>query len=194
MARGDGKGLRLLVVAFPKASSVPYGDYIAMGAFVKPLLEPWLRQAVVAIVDPATKQVVRNYETGETTVTITPIYIGYSRIQPLRTALNSQQLANLTTTRAIQFQLEYPQTNTLPDIKSGYEVVVVNAPADPYLSKYQFVVTGSVNSSMAWNRTVETTTNLEARPNYDTTGWNIDGFPLPSSTLLPSLNLFPGEV
>ena len=38
---------------------------------------------------------------------------------------------------------------------------------DPYVSLYDHAVTSSMNSSMAWIRTIETIVNTEARPNYN---------------------------
>lgn len=38
---------------------------------------------------------------------------------------------------------------------------------DPHISLYDHVVTSAMNSSLAWQRTIETIVNTEARPNYN---------------------------
>lgn len=143
---------------------------------MKPLLEPWIKQAWGAILNPLTRVVVDNSVTGAiTSVTVKPadlLYVGWLRVQPLRTALNQKRAIDSTTTRTHQFwPLDFPMGGTLPDIKPGFEVIVMDGGNDPHLEDYKYVVTGATNSSMAWNRTIETVVNLEARPDYNTTGW-----------------------
>lgn len=161
------------MAAFPTLPDLPIGDVVAYREFMRPLLDPWIKQAWAAIIDPQQRVVVRDEITGVIeSVTVTPLHVGWFRIQPLRTALNQKKAIDSTTTRTHQFwPLDFPADETLPDIKPGFEIIVMDGGNDPYLELYKYVVTGSTNSSMAWNRTIETTVNLEARPDYDTSGW-----------------------
>lgn len=157
---------------FPTIPTMAIGDVVAYREFMRPLLAPWIHQAWVAIVDPLQKVVVRDDITGAvTSVTIEPIWTGWSRVQPLRTALNVKKAVNSTTTRVIQFWVDFPVDQTIPDIRPGLEIVVMDGLNDPFLTEYEYLVTGSENSSMAWQRTIETVVNLEGRPNYDTSAW-----------------------
>lgn len=160
------------MVAFPTLTTVPYADVDGYAELLRPLVTPWIQQAWVAIIDPTTRTETENPATGLITgVTATPVYTGWSRIQPLRTALNVKRAVDTTTSRTVQFWIGYTKDGTLPDIKPGFEVVVMDGGNDPKLTKYQYVVTGSQNSSAAWQRTIETTVNMESRPDYDTSGW-----------------------
>lgn len=163
------------MVAFPTIPNMRIGDVSAYAEFMKPILKPWMKQAWIAIVDPKTRKTETNQFGAITSVTVDPadlVWVGYARAQPLRTAINLKRAIDTTTTRTTQFQLvDFPMDGTVPDIKAGYEVVVIDGHNDPLLTKYQFYVTGSENSSMAWQRTVETTVNQETRPEYDTSGW-----------------------
>jgi hypothetical protein len=160
------------MVDFPTFVSLPYADVDAYAEFMRPLITPWIKQAWIAIVNPLDRIVTEDPITGVVqSATVTPIYTGYSRIQPLRTALNQKRATDSTTTRTVQFWVEFPKDNVLPDIKPGFEIVVMDGKNDPSLTEYKYLVTGSQNSSMAWQRTIETTVNLESRPDYDTSGW-----------------------
>lgn len=161
------------LVAFPTVPNLPIGDVVGYREFMRVQLEPWIKQAWAAIIDPQSRVVDRDPVTGVVnSVTVTPLHVGWFRVQPLRTALNQKKAIDSTTTRTHQFwPLDFPADESLPDIKPGFEIIVMDGGNDPYLELYKYVVTGSSNSSMAWNRTIETVVNLESRPDYDTTGW-----------------------
>lgn len=160
---------------FPTHISLPYADVDAYAEYMKDKLSPWLRQAWVAVVDPATRVVVKNNYGAITGVTVAPadlVWVGWARVQPLRTAITLKRAIDSTTTRTTQFQLlDFPKDGDSPDIRAGFEIVVMYGHNDPNLEDYQFYVTGSENSSMAWQRTVETTVNQETRPEYETSTW-----------------------
>lgn len=160
------------MVAFPTLTTVPYADVDGYAELLRPLVTPWVKQAWVAIIDPTKRTTTENAITGViSNVTVTPVFTGWARVQPLRTALNVKRAVDTTTSRTVQFWVGYTKDDTLPDIKPGFEVVVMDGGNDPQLEEYQYVVTGSQNSSAAWQRTIETIVNLESRPDYDTSGW-----------------------
>lgn len=139
---------------------------------MRPFIEPWFKnQAWVHIIDPTSRVVNTNFETGVTTVTLMPIWSGWARVKPLRTALNSKQPYNATTTRVVQFWIDFPLDEEEPDLRPGLEMVVEDGVNDPALERHQFVITGAINGQDAWQRTIETVVNLESRPNYDTSLW-----------------------
>lgn len=163
------------VVDFPVLPSLAIGDVDGYANLVRPTLEPWLRQAWVAIVNPETRIKVDNGFGAITSVTVPAedlVWVGWARVQPLRTSIFLKRAVDSTTTRTTQFQLlGFPADGDVPSIRAGFEVVVMDGGRDPFLTEYQYYVTGAQNSSMAWQRTVETTVNQEIRPDYDTTGW-----------------------
>jgi len=160
------------VVAFPSITKFNPWDATAVREFMRPFVEPWFKkQAWVHIIDPLQKVVATNFETGVTTVTVTPLWSGWARVQPLRTALNSKQPYNATTTRVIQFWIDFPADGTEPDLRAGLEIAVESGGNDPALQRHQFVLTGAINSNQAWQRTIETVVNFESRPNYDMSHW-----------------------
>lgn len=161
------------MVSFPSLPTFPVSDVAAWSQFIRPLLQPWMHQAWCAILDPTTRDEEDNPITGETeSVSITPVYTGWFRVQPLRTNVGVKKAIDSTTQRTVQFQAEgFPVDGDLPDIKPGFEMVVMYGKNDPYLALYKYVVTGAINSSMAWQRTIATTVNLEERPEYDMSDW-----------------------
>lgn len=163
------------MVAFPTIPTIAIGDAVGYANFMEPLLKPWLTQAWIAIVNPLTRVETENDYGAVTGVTIPVddlVWVGYARVQPLRTAITLKRAIDSTTTRTTQFQLiDFPKDGNVPDIRAGFEIVVMDGHNDPLLENYQYYVTGSENSSMAWQRTVETTVNQESRPDYVTTGW-----------------------
>lgn len=149
-------------------------DWDSIREVARPILNDFIDTgAWCSIIDPSATVEERHPITGSTiSVTITPILTGWFRVQPLRTDNAVKRALDSTTQRAVQFwPQDFPVDGTLPDIKPGFEVVVMSCKADPQLQNYQYVVTGAINSSMAWNRTINTFTNLETRPNYNTSTW-----------------------
>lgn len=160
------------MVSFPTLISFKPWDAPALAEFMRPFIEPWFKkQAWVHIIDPQTRVVNTDFDTGITTVELTPIWSGYARVQPLRTALNSKQPYNATTTRVVQFWIDFPKDNVEPDLRPGLEIAVEDGVNDPALERHQFVITGAINGQDAWQRTIETVVNFESRPNYNMALW-----------------------
>lgn len=159
---------------FPSIPKVDYADVAGYREALRPLVQPWLKQAWIAILDPiGGKTQVENALTGVIeSVTWTPAWAGWARVKSLRNPLNLKRAIDSTETRTVQFQpLDYPADNTLPDIRPGWEIVVMDCEADPYMVDYQYYVLGAMNSSEAWNRTIDCQVNQETVPGYDTSGW-----------------------
>lgn len=101
------------------------------------------------------------------------VWSGLARVQPYRKDLNSPQVGNPTVVGTVRFQVDFTEDGPLPDIGTNFEVFVIPQALsgreypDPYISEYAHIVTSAMNSSMAWERTIETTVNTEAKPNYN---------------------------
>jgi hypothetical protein len=124
----------------------------------------------IHIIDPTQITSTLNVDTGVMTVVATPIWSGYARIQPIRNSVSTWRATNPTTTRIVQFWVEFPEDQTI-DLKPGLRVAVELGGNDPWLTEYQYTIVGAINSSSAWQRTIDTQTDLENRPNYDMTNW-----------------------
>jgi hypothetical protein len=160
------------MVAFPSLVRIDPSNQEQVAEFIRPYVEPFFKgQAWVHILDPEDRNVDTDFTTGITTVEWEPVWSGFSRVKPLRTALNSKQTINSTNTRVVQFWVDFPKDGTVGDIRPGMQIAVEDGLNDPMLSNYQYVVTGAINGSDAWQRTIETVVDLEARPEYDFTNW-----------------------
>jgi len=163
------------MVQFPVKIPFDAWDANALAEFMRPLVEPWFNNeksgAWIHIIDPEEKVINTDIETGTISVQVDPVWSGFSRVQPLRTALNLKNPTNDTITRVIQFWIEFPKDGTLPDLKPGFEIAVEFGLNDPALERHQYIIDGAINASDAWQRTIEAVVNLEARPNYDMSTW-----------------------
>ena len=111
------------------------------------------------------------------------IWSGLARVQPYRKDLSQNQVTNPTTTGTVRFQVDFAEDGVIPDVQTNFEVYVLPTALsgieypDPYISEYAHIITSGMNSSLAWVRTIETTVNTEAKPNYnivpDGDGWKI---------------------
>lgn len=161
--------------ALPKITAAPHpSDFQAVAEYMRPKVRAYYEgKEWVHLIDPTT--IVKgplNMETGERTITVTPIWSGWARVQPLRNTVNAQRATNPTTTRIVQFWVDDPETVTV-DFRPGLRFAVdglVDA-NDPSHVRYQYVTLGGINSSQAWQRTVDTQIDLENRPNYDMSTW-----------------------
>jgi hypothetical protein len=141
---------------------------------MRPKVRPFYQgKAWVHLIDPTT--IVRgpmDIAAGTTSISVTPVWSGWARVQPLRNTVSTWRASNPTTTRIVQFWVDDPETVTV-DFKPGLRFAVDPEieTNDPSHSQYLYVTLGGINSSQAWQRTVDTQVDLENRPNYDMTAW-----------------------
>jgi hypothetical protein len=149
-------------------------DFEGVAAFMRPRVREFYKgKAWVHLIDPTT--IVRgpmDIAAGTTSVSVTPVWSGWARVQPLRNTVSTWRASNPTTTRIVQFWVDDPETVTV-DFKPGLRFAVdPDFPTnDPSHSQYLYVTLGGINSSQAWQRTVDTQVDLENRPNYDMSAW-----------------------
>lgn len=132
-------------------------DTIDVGAISEELRESvyrWFRGRI-QIVDPNISETVYDKWTnigGDSQATI--LWEGIARIQPIRTPLDAREPMGETTIAAVRFQIPIEAMGGAP-IRKGLRVVITDPGEDPSLVHYQYVVRRAINSSMAWNRTIE---------------------------------------
>ena len=101
------------------------------------------------------------------------VWSGMACVQPYRKDLSSPQVGNPTVVATVRFQVDFEEDGPLPDIETNFQVYVLPQELsgldypDVYISEYAHIVTSAMNSSLAWQRTIETTVNTESRPNYN---------------------------
>lgn len=145
---------------------VPSLDAGALAELMKPAINLWKNQGYCILIDPTKAISLTNITAGTKTTIQFPLGSGPTRIQPLKRPLTARNQTNDTTNRTVEFWLDFPKDKTIPDLRPGLEIVVTNGGNDPYSVNYQYVISGATNSTIAWQRTVMTNTNMEIRPNY----------------------------
>jgi hypothetical protein len=144
----------------------PEWDFADIALSMKSIINKFKNQAYCILFDPTMKIIDRDITAGTTTVIQFALGSGPCRVQPFKRPLVAREQANDTRNRLFQFWLDFPIDGTLPDMRSGLEFVVTNGGNDPYLRNYQYIIDGAENSSAAWQRTVNTSVNVESRPDY----------------------------
>lgn len=158
------------MVNFPSRPKIAYGDVAAIAEIVRPIITAWYSGEIL-IYNPSDNTKNINIDGGVFEVIVHPYWGGPARIQQLRRNLDSKQTTNDTTSRTVQFQCDYAKDGTLPDVLPGHEIIVINGGNNHLLTLGQFVISGTMNSSSAWQNTIITESNLEARPNYVVGEW-----------------------
>jgi len=161
------------LVDFPTIANVAYADVKGYADFMRPLVTPWLQQATMVLLDPSQNDVERDIDAGTTTVTVTPLWAGRCRIQPIKDVLDLKTTLNDTTVRTVQVWPYWLEDDFTIDLKPGLELVCIDGYNDPQLVNYQYIVTGAMNSSMGWQRTIKCRVNMENRPDYDWGNWDL---------------------
>lgn len=160
--------------ALPRIRPLPDpSDYAATQEFMRPFVEPHMKgddKGWIHILDPQNEVRTTNIKAGTYVVENTPIWSGRSRIQPIRNTVQTWRATNPTTTRVVQFWVEFPP-ELYVDLKPGLRIAVQEAHNSPWLEKYQYVIIGSLNGTQAWQTTIDAQTDLENRPNYDMSDW-----------------------
>lgn len=127
-------------------------DFAAIGSTMAEVTSSWMN-ASINIVDPNVGEVIwdewTNTETGgEPTV----LWSGKARIQPLSNVAVSEAGFSEIGVRHVRIQV--PLDVEAGFIRKGFQIVVTDPGNDYVLSNMQFVITGAVNSSYAWLRTI----------------------------------------
>jgi hypothetical protein len=145
-------------------------DVNAISAEMRDAVRPW-ETAYILILDPGRDMV--NFKTKDPAALV---WDGRARVQPYRREIAVGVPADPTTTQTVRFQIDFTKDGAIPLIRSGYYVIVIDpalvpdagieAYPDPYITNYVHIVNASMNSSMAWIRTLETITNTERRNDF----------------------------
>ena len=143
----------------PISSSNPI-DFAAIAAEMRGAVARWYN-AEIQIIDPNLREQTWNEFTnsyGSSTESV--VWSGKARVQPI----GAERLVDLQiaqgSIRAVRFQVPYDAS--LPLIREGLQIIVTDGGEDIVLEDLMFVVTGSVNSSYGWNRTIECDVNLKS--------------------------------
>lgn len=151
------------------------GVFRGSGADVDPLaISQEMRGAVrlwetcqIVIIDPGVNNV--NLSTKSPSAFA---WNGLARVQPYRREIGVATPTNPTTTQTVRFQVDFSADGVIPFVKHGFQILVLteaqgNAEQpDPHLTEYVHVINASMNSSLAWIRTYETTVNTEYRNTF----------------------------
>lgn len=118
--------------------------------------------AQIEIYDPELSEMVWNngtneYETSEGP----PLYTGKARVQPLRSAGQKAVPTNSTSTQTILFSI--PIANKALDLKTHYQVRVLEATLNPALVPLTYVISEFIDSSNPLEKTFYCTTDQELR-------------------------------
>ena len=163
------------MAGLPRIGAPPHpSDYAGTAAFMRPHVEGFIDGKVwIHVLDPTTEDRDMVFGTGQYTVQNTPLWSGWARVQPIRNSVNAWRATNPTTTRVVQFwvDLEEQVIDLRPGLRIAVEIVATEDNNDDWLAEYQYVIVGAVNSSQAWQRTIDTQVDLENRPNYDMAAW-----------------------
>lgn len=141
-------------------------DFVAIKNEMAPVTHRW-QGAYVVILNPGPNLVYLRDKNDAAFV-----WHGLARMQPYRREVATATVTNPTTNASVRFQVDFSADGAIPDIKTDYQVAVLpeslsGVPlTDPFMPFYQHVVRSSMNSSMAWLRTIECQVNTEARMNY----------------------------
>lgn len=145
-------------------------DVLAISQEMRKAVRMW-ETVYVIILDPGVNK--SNYLNKNNAAFI---WHGFARYQPYRKDIPIAQVTNPTTTATSRFQIDFDADGAIPEIKTNWEVWVVPTALaytatnieiasypDPDLSRYQWIVTSALNSSLAWQRTVECITDTKTK-------------------------------
>ena len=135
-------------------------DFSAISSEMRGTVKHWFN-ATIQIVDPNVEDVEWDvYTNTQSAGTPTVIWSGPARIQHLTPNRTPDVAYSQTDIRGIRIQLPYDAEIGL--IRKGLQVVVTNGGSDTVLEQLGFVVKSSINSSYAWNRTIECDVDLKS--------------------------------
>lgn len=135
-------------------------NFSAISAEMRSTMQGWFN-ATIQIVDPNVEDVEWDvYTNTQTGGTKTVLWSGPARVQHLKSDTTPVVGFSQTDIRGIRIQLPYDAELGL--VRKGLQVIVTDGGSDPILEQLGFVVTSSINSSYAWNRTIEAEVDLKS--------------------------------
>lgn len=145
------------------SGTAPLVDIAGISAEMQTAVEAW-QNGIVRIVDP-------NISDGDydpwTNATAggapSTMWEGSARIQPIRSATAISGTYENISIRGVRFQIPL-RAQLSPDLafREGLQIIVIDGGMFPDLEKFQYVITNGINSSFAWNRTIEASVDLGA--------------------------------
>jgi len=131
-------------------------DIAAISEIMQPVTEDWFN-ATIEIIAPNTQGGAFNRMTNAKTRVIPPaLWTGKARIQSMRwpnVATAKQEAISL---RTVVFHIPLAEPIDTAIILEGYRIRVIDGGMAPDFEHGLFVITGTVNSSYAWDRRIET--------------------------------------
>nr|ADW08986.1 unknown [Clavibacter phage CN77] len=125
---------------------------------MQPAVNIW-QSGIVQIIDPKlAKGIFDPFLNQDSDGAPGVLWQGTARIQPMRAPLNVQTENRHTDLIGVRVQI--PLSVDIGAIHKGLQVVVVDGGEDPELERFQYVVQGSMGSSMAWVRTLDTEVDI----------------------------------
>lgn len=97
----------------------------------------------------------------EWTETTTTYYTGKARVQPIRSVQTAEAPGNTSSVQGIRFQI--PIGAFADDIRPGMLASVTSAPLNTTLLDFDYVISGVVDSSNPFERTLEAKVNQETQ-------------------------------
>jgi hypothetical protein len=142
----------------------PVLDIPAIAATMREQEEPWM-QGLVQVVYPnidgdTTFNPWTNERSGGEPIVVLQ---SKARIQPIRSAQNVNGAFEGGAIRGVRFKVPL-NTFVLGGIplREGLQVTVLDGGEDDDLMRYRYAITNGINSSLAWNRTIEAIVDLGA--------------------------------
>jgi hypothetical protein len=140
-------------------------DFAKIALQMRETVARWYN-AEIEIVDPDLGEqewdpITNDYGTDSTVV----LWSGRARIQPLKQSRGSTPNLNVMQGGIEAVRIQVPYDPSLPLIRKGLQIRVVDGAEDEVLSTVQFVVRSAINSSYGWNRTIECDADVK-NPEY----------------------------
>lgn len=135
-------------------------DIAAISERMQPVVNAW-QNGAIELIDPNINGGTYNVWTNQTTGREhTVLWSGPARIQPMRFPVLVSGQSEQVVYKSVRFQI--PLAAEFPDgmiAREGLRIRVTDGGMFPDLERMLFVITSGINSSFAWNRTIETTSD-----------------------------------
>lgn len=134
----------------------------AVAELMRATEESWMN-GLIQIIDPnigeGNYSVLNNRTTGGEPVVL---WEGKARIQPIRAATPSAGTFENASIRGVRFKIPLGADIGVGPIREGLQIYVIDGGEDESLTHYNYIISNGINSSLAWNRTIEATVDLGA--------------------------------
>ena len=132
-----------------------------------------LNAVEIEIFNPQISEDTYDPETNSWSAELTPLWVGSAQLKTVRSPASRVMKLNPSSVQEVEFSIDFTgnilegSEGEMPDIRPNYQIFITSSPLDPQLETFIYNVTGVINDSLSWHRTIVCEVDQEMKRNQN---------------------------